>query len=1280
MGQIIRNFWRLLVGALLCAPVAVVALPGGSASASAGWGVEAAYADNAQPDAVACPSTSMCVAVGPYSILTTTSGGATWNQQTEPGLGTGGVSCPSTSQCVVAGGTEIFTTSDGGVQWTSRPVPKGTEPLFSVSCPSSLVCVAVGGDIITSAITVLTSSDGGVTWSNSTPNVGISVLSGVSCASTTSCVATGLSGSGASQQGAIITTTDGGGTWSVASAPGDAQDFSGVSCPTSTTCWAVGVQASQYYAQPGVVVVSSDAGATWSLTSTQPTLVNDSAVSCIAAGQCTISGTTSGGAAAIDDTTNDGATWNAGSVTGQPLTGLACPSSTTCFAVGPTGGTGRVAESGDGDATWNTITTFGSTQVTAVSCGSSSDCVAVAVGNFLVTDNSGATWTAVNFPIAGVTFYGLSCPTATDCVAVGLAGSTPLAYSSADGGNTWTAGSLPSIPYGLSGVSCLDALHCFGWGPAEAVQTSDGGHTWTQVSQPAGAIPVDISCPTAQHCVAAGSGGGALVTTDAGAVWTAVPLPSGASIVGGVDCPTDSVCYAPATDQQQTETGAIIESSNGGDSWSVEPMPTGTDRPSQVSCVTQTECVAVGNSSDPVVATSDGLTWTAQPLPQFPYVSDAIGAYVFGGLGVSCVAGTLCVVVGADEAGGVILAQQFSSPSAGPPGAPLDATATPYNGAATVSFSPPTSNGGNTITSYTVTASDQTNAARGGQTATGQSSPIIVTGLTNGDSYTFTVTATNSSGTGPPSAPSAAVVPATVPSPPLGVAAVAYAGTTASPASATVSFSPPASTGGSAVTSYTVTASDQTNAARGGQTATGQSSPIIVTGLTNGDSYTFTVTATNSSGTGPPSNPSTPVTMPTTPAAPDITGTVPGNGQVTVSFLSAGNGGSAVTSYTVTATDLTNASNGGQTASGSTSPIIVTGLTNGDSYTFTISACNAVGCSPASSPAGSVVPATVPSAPTITNVAPGNNQASVSFSAPASNGGSPITSYEVNATDQTNPGRGGQTSTGPSSPITITGLTDGDSYTFTLTATNSVGTSSPSAPSNPVVPPVSFRAVSVGSDGAVWAIGTNPMAGGYGIYQRSSDGWNAEPGGAVSIAIDPAGNPWITNSAHQIFHWSGKAWTGVAGGGTDISVGSDGAVWLIGTNSVAGGYGIYHRVGNGWTAVAGGAFTIAVDPAGNPWITNSAHQIFHWSGKAWTGVAGGGTDISVGSDGAVWLIGTNSVAGGYGIYHRVGNEWTAVAGGAVSIAVDPAGNPWITNAQNQILHWSGTGWTLISGN
>jgi hypothetical protein len=271
-----------------------------------------------------------------------------------------------------------------------------------------------------------------------------------------------------------------------------------------------------------------------------------------------------------------------------------------------------------------------------------------------------------------------------------------------------------------------------------------------------------------------------------------------------------------------------------------------------------------------------------------------------------------------------------------------------------------------------------------------------------------------------------------VPGAPTGVTAVA--GNT----QATVSWTAPALNGGAAITGYTVTA-----APGGAQCTTTGATSCTVTGLTNGTAYTFTVTATNGAGTTSAASsassavtPSAPVVSPGSPTGVAATA---GDAQATVSWTApTSNGGAAITGYTVTASP-----GGAQcTTTGATS-CTVTGLTNGQAYTFTVTATNSAGTSAASSPSNSVTPATVPGAPTNVTAVAGDGQVTVSWTAPASNGGFPITSY----TATTNPSC---TTSGTS--CTVTGLTNGTAYTFTVTATNAVGTSVASIASNSVTP------------------------------------------------------------------------------------------------------------------------------------------------------------------------------------------------------------------------------------
>ena len=369
------------------------------------------------------------------------------------------------------------------------------------------------------------------------------------------------------------------------------------------------------------------------------------------------------------------------------------------------------------------------------------------------------------------------------------------------------------------------------------------------------------------------------------------------------------------------------------------------------------------------------------------------------------------------------------------PDLPIIGTATKTGSTtATVAFAAPLSDGGSTITGYTAYSSP------GNISGTSATSPITVTGLSPNTAYTFTVTATNADGTSGPSQPSNTITTdSTAPgAPTIGTA------TKTGTSTATVAFLPPSSDGGVSITSYTATSSPS------GITATGTSSPITLTGLTSATAYTFTVTATNSIGTSSPSQASNSITTdyinPNSPGAPTIgTATKTGSSTATVAYTApASDGGYAITSYTAVSTPGGITGTLSQAGSGT---ISITGLTPGNSYSFIVFATNSQGAGINSSASNSITTdAAAPGAPTIGTAAKtGATTATVAFTEPSVNNGAAVTGYTVTSSP------GGITATGTSSPILVTGLSPASSYTFTITATNSAGTSVPSGASNQIV-------------------------------------------------------------------------------------------------------------------------------------------------------------------------------------------------------------------------------------
>ncbi len=178
--------------------------------------------------------------------------------------------------------------------------------------------------------------------------------------------------------------------------------------------------------------------------------------------------------------------------------------------------------------------------------------------------------------------------------------------------------------------------------------------------------------------------------------------------------------------------------------------------------------------------------------------------------------------------------------------------------------------------------------------------------------------------------------------------------------------------------------------------------------------------------------PSTPP-PPTVPGAPTGLAATPGNGQVALAWTApASNGGSAITGYTATA------SPGGATCTSATPGCTIGSLTNGTTYSFTVTATNAVGTGPASAPV-SAKPATVPGAPR--NVKASRNQTkgvTLTWTAPSSNGGSLVTGYRIYRS----------TTSGTETFLVLVGnvstyvdaaTTRGARYYYQLTAVNGIG-------------------------------------------------------------------------------------------------------------------------------------------------------------------------------------------------------------------------------------------------
>ena len=188
---------------------------------------------------------------------------------------------------------------------------------------------------------------------------------------------------------------------------------------------------------------------------------------------------------------------------------------------------------------------------------------------------------------------------------------------------------------------------------------------------------------------------------------------------------------------------------------------------------------------------------------------------------------------------------------------------------------------------------------------------------------------------------------------------------------------------------------------------------------------------------------------PTRPGAPKVTAVSAGVRLVTVKFVKpAHDGGSRILSYRAKCVSTNLGHTGAR--SGTSSPIVVTGLSAAKTYRCTVTASNKVGSGPASAVSPLVTARPVaPEAPKAPTVKAGTRSVTVTFTKPAHDGGAPVSTYRVVCSSKN--GGSVRSTQGKKSPIKVGGLAAAATYRCTVAAGNTIGVGKASAPSAPVV-------------------------------------------------------------------------------------------------------------------------------------------------------------------------------------------------------------------------------------